>query len=571
MGKLKKIKQDSVFTVKDESKETYNVSNIINAETGDSINPVSSSEYISSNNSAIEFLQNYASMDPSDISDIDYSTLVHYFGKNWDGNFPNCQKIVERRTSYVTTQLQWYNTIFDYISNPNLVPSGLTKYANIISQINGSYNGLITSVNGVNNCINNLKNFRFRTENPLAILNSTDYALANLQYMFTEVDGAVDHVVNIYNQMENVFNKVTANLNFDNVKALAESVSNKVQSVAKNIATNLQNLPATLMNKFINCSFVQNMFTLPLRVYGFVMNAISIVTTIRMPTNLKDIIAIFKILRKAVSEMKNAMRAITDAINQVKQVANMIKNGNWFGMLAMLNTQGSMNGFKIVEKPSSFAAKYPQNSAYTTAGGHTLEVDNTEGHERLHIEHKSGTSFEMTTDGDLLGKVKKDTQMIIDGNCEFSTKGNMQLQANKKLELTFKEVNFESAKDINMSGSNIMITSGLTPGNFITINGSSTLISSTETTTVSSARSTSVTGMATLELSSNGMILMDAPKIVITTNLLDILVAGSFNIEAGVLTSLVGSVTVLDSGSTNVIGAGQTNILTAPFTIIGGM
>lgn len=573
MSKLKKIENESLFSVKESVECTdYAITDDINVETGDTVDRLESTEYIEARNEAEKFLETYKSKTPSDYTEVNENTLIHYFGKkrNWNGEFANCSTIISRRTSYASTQLQWYNSIFDYITNPALVPAGMTKYSNILAQINGNYNRIINSINGVNLSIQNLKNFRFSTENPMAILNSTDYALANLQYMFTQVDGAVDYAMGIYDQMKGAYSKVQKILDLDNVKNLSEMLSNKMQQVASNIAKNLADLPGTLLNKFLNCSFVQNMFTLPLRVYGFVMNAIGIVLTIRMPTNLKDVIAIFGILRKAVSEMKNAVSAITNAINQVKQVANMIKNGNWYGMLGMLNTQGSLNGFKIVEKPSSFAAKYPENSAYTTAGGHTIEIDNTEGHERLHVEHKSGTSFEMATSGDLLGKVRKDSQLIIDGNCEIATKGNMQLQANKKLEMTFNEIKIEASKDINFSGANMVFTSGMTPGNMTTINGFTTFVSSSTSTTVSSLVTTNVSGVAGVEISSNGVISINGPLLEVNCPKINVRSA-EITIMTTTLISMAASITMLQSSGTNQIRANGANILQAPSTRIGGL
>ena len=575
MPKLKRPEKNSLFEIKREEDCDYiEITDELNNQTGDSTNMYESTEFISAKNEADDFVNNYVAKTPSDYTEVNDKTLIHYFGKNWDGTFPDCSKVLTRRTSIAATQLRWYDSIFDYITTPSLCPAGMTKYANFISQIYGTYDTVTNSIRGVNTAITNLKNFKFSTENPMAILNSTDYALANLEYMFTEVDKAVDVCVDLYNKGEKIVNnivqKVEKFMDFNNIEDLATQIGNKIKAVASDIAQNLANLPGTLLNKFLNCSFVQNMFTLPLRVYGYVASAVATISSIRMPTNLKSVIAIFGTLRKAVAEMKNAVSVITNAINQVKQVANMIKQGNWYGMLGMLNTKGSMNGFKMVEKPSSFAAKYPQNSAYTTAGGHTLEIDNTTGHERIHVEHKSGTSFEMATSGDLIGKVKKDMQTVIDGDCEISTKGNVHLQANKKLELTFAELKIDTSKDVNFTGSNITMSGGLLPTNFTNINGSNVLIQSTMASTLSSVMTTNVSGVAGVEISSNGVISINAPQLLI--NCLDISVTSlgpGIQIGTSTFIMLSGGVTYV-SGSNNHIVGGLNNFQ-AGVTKIGGL
>ncbi len=577
MSKLKKVKNDSLFKVKDENDDCQNIEVVeaMNAQTGDSTNPNNSPEYIEARIQAEKFLATYKAKTPSDYTEVTDDTLIHYFGKNWQGSFPNCNKTISRRASIAKTQLVWYNEIFDYISNPALVPSGLTKYSNMLAQIKGSYYGIMSDVNGIKSCLNNLKSFKFQTENPMAILNSTDYALANLEYMFTKVDGLVDHCMVAYDRIT----KELGDIDFSSISDFADSGGKKINEAWEGITTNLANLPATLLNKFLNCAFVQNMMQLPLRVFGYVMSAIGMVMSITAPTSLKDVIAIFGVLRQAVSQMKNAMGVIQNAINQVKQVANMIKSGNWFGMLAMLNTKGNASGppgFKLVENPSSFAAKYPQNSAYTTSGGHTIEVDNTKGHERLHIEHKTGTSFEMATSGDLLGKVRKNFQTMISGDCEISSQGNMHLHAAKKLELTFNELKCETSKNLQLTGSSINLMCGtLLPTETLTTGAYATLIGSTSTTTISSMKTTSITSNKIVDISTGkdfGIVAITAPELLINVGRLTINTLTTTMINTGgAFASLCGAASVIYSSSANNLFSTGANNIKAPINIIGGI
>jgi hypothetical protein len=56
------------------------------------------------------------------------------------------------------------------------------------------------------------------------------------------------------------------------------------------------------------------------------------------------------------------------------------------------------------ENPSPFSASYPHNRVVKTAGGHVLEIDDTEGQERIHLYHTSGSYVEMTSDGSVTQK-----------------------------------------------------------------------------------------------------------------------------------------------------------------------
>jgi hypothetical protein len=57
----------------------------------------------------------------------------------------------------------------------------------------------------------------------------------------------------------------------------------------------------------------------------------------------------------------------------------------------------------IDEMPSAYATEYPYNLTYTTKSGHAIELDDTIGHERIHIWHQSGT-YEEISNGPLDAK-----------------------------------------------------------------------------------------------------------------------------------------------------------------------
>jgi len=50
----------------------------------------------------------------------------------------------------------------------------------------------------------------------------------------------------------------------------------------------------------------------------------------------------------------------------------------------------------VDEMPSAYATEYPYNLTYTTKSGHAIELDDTIGHERIHIWHQSGCYEEIS-------------------------------------------------------------------------------------------------------------------------------------------------------------------------------
>jgi len=91
-----------------------------------------------------------------------------------------------------------------------------------------------------------------------------------------------------------------------------------------------------------------------------------------------------------------------------------------------------------------YAAKYPYNHVYESESGHVQEFDDTEGAERIHTYHKSGTFEEIHPDGSkvtkvigddyelLMGKkfvhVTGNVNVLVDGNSTFYVKGNSDIQ-----------------------------------------------------------------------------------------------------------------------------------------------
>ncbi len=105
------------------------------------------------------------------------------------------------------------------------------------------------------------------------------------------------------------------------------------------------------------------------------------------------------------------------------------------------------------EPADGFAARYPYNKVITTESGHTVELDDTPGQERIHIYHRTGSYVEINKDGSVVYKsvkntyeittsdnevfvggsvsvhVKGNANILVDGTYTLESKGNMVIKA----------------------------------------------------------------------------------------------------------------------------------------------
>lgn len=72
----------------------------------------------------------------------------------------------------------------------------------------------------------------------------------------------------------------------------------------------------------------------------------------------------------------------------------------------------------------SSKAKYPDNNVIETHSGHIIEIDDTEGNERIHILHKTGSYIEMRPDGSVVAKSQVDNYEIVQGDDYKNIVGN---------------------------------------------------------------------------------------------------------------------------------------------------
>lgn len=85
---------------------------------------------------------------------------------------------------------------------------------------------------------------------------------------------------------------------------------------------------------------------------------------------------------------------------------------------------------KWTEPETPYAAEYPYNHVKETESGHIEEFDDTEGAERIHKYHRTGTFEEIHPDGTVVRKIVLDNYTIIAGNDFCHISGNTNLTVN---------------------------------------------------------------------------------------------------------------------------------------------
>jgi hypothetical protein len=87
----------------------------------------------------------------------------------------------------------------------------------------------------------------------------------------------------------------------------------------------------------------------------------------------------------------------------------------------------------------AYNAVYPYNHVFESESGHIKEYDDTAGNERIHERHISGTSTEMTANGDRIDIIKNnhytltsnDNKAYIQGNSDITIAGRHKIYVNK--------------------------------------------------------------------------------------------------------------------------------------------
>ena len=82
------------------------------------------------------------------------------------------------------------------------------------------------------------------------------------------------------------------------------------------------------------------------------------------------------------------------------------------------------DGTEFSEPRTPYNAQYPYNHVYESEAGHIREIDDTEGAERIHERHATGTGYEIHPNGSKVTRVKQDNYDLVTGDDFAHIKGN---------------------------------------------------------------------------------------------------------------------------------------------------
>lgn len=129
------------------------------------------------------------------------------------------------------------------------------------------------------------------------------------------------------------------------------------------------------------------------------------------------------------------------------------ENKNSIPMLARGKDTIKPKKISKIEPDSSYKAEYPYNRVINTRK-HSIELDDTDGAERIRIHHGSGSEIEIAPDGTIKIKSVKDRFEIVGGNLNVDIRGDAVINTDGKMNIKAdKDINIQSKGDITMSAS----------------------------------------------------------------------------------------------------------------------
>jgi uncharacterized protein (TIGR02594 family) len=114
--------------------------------------------------------------------------------------------------------------------------------------------------------------------------------------------------------------------------------------------------------------------------------------------------------------------------------------------------------------PTQALENYPYNKVNVTPSGHVIELDDTLGKERIHINHRSGSRIELLANGDVIfaykdkSELSTNSSIIINGNSSVDIQGNSSVNVSGDYSLKVEG-------DCNIYGNRINLNSTFGGGN----------------------------------------------------------------------------------------------------------
>jgi hypothetical protein len=137
------------------------------------------------------------------------------------------------------------------------------------------------------------------------------------------------------------------------------------------------------------------------------------------------------------------------------------ENTNALSLEARGKNPNQLEKIHPVEPDSAFSAEYPFNRVIRSRKGHLIELDDTDGGERIHIYHTSGTSIEMAPDGRLTIRNPGDSFELVGGVKNIAVAGDAEITVGGNLKTIVKgAVDIEAEGNINLESNNVLRLKG---------------------------------------------------------------------------------------------------------------
>lgn len=103
----------------------------------------------------------------------------------------------------------------------------------------------------------------------------------------------------------------------------------------------------------------------------------------------------------------------------------------------------SAAGVKWDEPITAYNAVYPNNRVVETKSGHVIEIDDSEGAERIHLYHRSGSFTEFYPDGTTVKKCISNNYEIVHKDANMLVRGNLNITSNNNINVKCKDATVE--------------------------------------------------------------------------------------------------------------------------------
>ena len=205
------------------------------------------------------------------------------------------------------------------------------------------------------------------------------------------------------------------------------------------------------------------------------------------------------------------------------------------------------NGVSWDEPYPAYNPLYPYNQATETESGHVFELDDTPRNERISMNHRSGTYWEMRPDGTKVQKVTKSNYQVVMGDDFLHVMGHVNITVDSSARIkVLGDVNLEIGNNLNAQVSeNINLTAG---GEF-NIKAESINIDIAKDATLVTGGSQFLTSQDNINIKTNADLLGTAGGNI------DLDAGGNMNATGG------GAVNILSGGDANMQAGGNSNIV----------